>query len=198
MNNILVALALICPSWRLQAQNHFINKKSVGVVVYKAEPDQKVIIYKQTGAPLGHLLMNDFVEKNNIIDPFDVFGESNALLFDCIGVTPKEYIIIANDKTGQVGYLRKSDAQFKFKTWPQYALGLEVVDFDGETNPLHQLPDSKSPIVKSNLAYDERFSPKAINGNWLKVTWGNSKRKSGWIRWKDDRDKFLVCCFYKD
>lgn len=180
----------------LNAQSGIINEKSKGVVVYIAEPgDRAIAIYKKDGTRLRRLLMNDYLSRDIIISPFAMWGEYNLLVFDCIGTTSDSYIVVANDKTGLIGYIKKSDPLFKFETWPQHiALHIAAVDFDVKSNPLHRLPDAKSPVIKFDS--EEAYSPKSVKGNWLRVIWGYPKESSGWIRWRNDKRELLVGMYY--
>lgn len=196
MNKLLVVFALTLTSSLIKAQTGVINKDTKGVLVYKYQrvKSNVVIIYKENGIVLRKLVVNDNLLNDYIIGPFALQGEYNLLVFDCIGITPDSYVVVANDKTGLIGYIKKSDSHFKFETWSQHIIHMAAVDFDVKSNPLHRLPDAKSPVIKFNS--EEAYSPKAVKGNWLKVIWGYPKESSGWIRWWDDNHRLLVGVYY--
>lgn len=132
------------------AQNRIISQRTKGVLLYqyKLKLGDEVAIYSKNSSILRRLTVDDNLSRDAVINPFAMKGENFLLVFDCIGITAKEYIVIANDENGLLGYVKKSDPHFKFETWPQHIVYVVAVDFDVASNPMHILPDPKSLRIK--------------------------------------------------
>jgi len=171
-----------------------------GVVSLKENAKGTIKIYNSNGTVWDAIdLSNDSVEVKGI-KPYSIKLEDQHLIFRCIGQTQNFYTVIADEESGLLKYIEKSDSSFLFESWEKHILTAFSVDFNEKANPIKEMPDSTS----KNLTYhkDMTYIPVETRDNWLKVKWGNiyddnPKYQLGWIRWRSE-NKLLIELFYTE
>jgi hypothetical protein len=118
----------------------------------------------------------------------------------CLAVTRRDsggYEVIVNQRTGLKKYIHMSPF-LKFQTWPEHVLSVYALEFDTAKNPLRTKPNDHGPFISAPRE-QVVYRPAAIEGDWLRVTWGEGPGDlpTGWVRWKLGT-RLLVDFFYLD
>lgn len=104
-------------------------------------------------------------------------------------VNQNEYIVDVGN--GLEKKINLEASALKFQNW-KYFFQERVFSVFQEDGNLFSLPFGQGEIVgkfKNGIVY----KPREVNGDWLKVTWGDEE-KSGWVRWRNE--KIILELFY--
>lgn len=155
----------------------------------------KMNLYDKSGKTWDEV---SFVEELSIkhkVQPFAWHPDNFLLVYRCIGEDQLSYLVIANESTGEVKYIKKSDKNYKFETWKEHILDAFSVGFDKKSNLIRKAPSSTAASVTYDP--DEYYHPVKIIGDWLQVKWGeNESMNTGWVRWRFSNDDLLIEIFY--
>jgi|SRR5690349_2470695 len=104
--------------------------------------------------------------------------------------------VIVNQETGLTKHLRNAPF-LKLISWEQYVLSAFAVEFDSIQNPIRIQPRDAASVMIRNR--QPRYVPAAIEGDWLRVTWGENPGEggTGWIRWRSGA-RIVIEVFYLD
>jgi hypothetical protein len=172
------------------------------LIVYDTKGNPKITI-RVTESNVTTTLGGKSYSRNDNSNPFNprYFGDNPdyfVLVFDCTKSTDKYYHVVVDQKTNEIGLIKKVDSLFKFETVSTYVsewttLGL---DFDRLQNPLRQEPSDNAAVIlnedtkKYKIWRAEKIEMK---GDWLKVK--TKDKKEGWIRWRRD-DKIIIQLYF--
>ncbi len=175
--------------------------------------DKDLIIYDSKGTPkiIIRATDDDVVTKiggktysrNDNANPFNPrFFVDNPdyfrLIFDCTKSTDKNYQVIIDQKTNEVGFIKKADSLFKFETAAEYVSEWTSgsFDFDRTQNPLRQEPSDNATVI-SNVDQKKykiwRAEKIEMKGDWIKVKIRDNEE--GWIRWRQG-DKIVIKIYF--
>lgn len=182
-------------------------ENSLGVISLNEKgygKDKFINIYNQDGSLWYKFTFyyNDsdgkFEYANENFKPFAFHPDYFVLALKCVSEDESRYEVIVNEETGLKKFVRKDDPTLKFETWEEHIPKAFAVGFNQEENPLRETPEGKVKAI--DLPKEATFHPVEIKGEWLKVSWSNSKKaeknnKFGWVRWREN-NKILVELFY--
>jgi hypothetical protein len=123
------------------------------LIVYDTKGNPKITI-RVTESNVTTTLGGKSYSRNDNSNPFNprYFGDNPdyfVLVFDCTKSTDKYYHVVVDQKTNEIGLIKKVDSLFKFETVSTYVsewttLGL---DFDRLQNPLRQEPSDNAAVI---------------------------------------------------
>lgn len=169
------------------------TKKDIGVVALKeGYKNGKLQMYNADKTVWkSFAFTDDFTDKS--IAPFSMKPESRILVFRCVGKTNDMYAVVVNEDKGITKYIKQSDINFSFKTWPQHIVQVFSVDFDYKTNPIKTSPSEAAASIEYDK--EEFYHPLKVEGEWLKIEDDNGK--SGWIKWRDKNENLIITLYYE-
>lgn len=134
-----------------------------------------------------------FIMPTKKIQPYAWHPDNSLLVFRCIGKTKKWYMVISNETTNEIKYIRTGDANFKFQSKEEHISSVFSIEFNPIKNPIRKEPSLKS----GTLPYDneEFYFPVKIQGDWLQIKWGDDLLSKGWIKWQD-KNQLMIELFY--
>lgn len=138
----------------------------------------------------------NFEYANEEFAPFSFHPDNFVLALKCVGEDANNYEVIVNEQKGLTKFVKKDDPTLQLETWENHIVKRFAVDFIKEVNPLRETPEGVTKIT--NLPSGTTFHPVEIEGDWLKVRWGDSPADKnvniGWVRWKEN-DVILIELF---
>ena len=119
---------------------------------------------------------------NANFDPRAFHPDNFLLALDVIEVRGERYSVVVNVETGLRKWMKKAPF-LRLLTWDQYILTAFSVAFNPVDNPVRVSPQPSAEVIR--FVDDTDYRPEAVQGDWLKVKWGQEGAENhGWIRWK--------------
>lgn len=139
--------------------------------------------------------------------PYNFQSGNFRLQMRCTGKSANWYEVVVQEETNPLvrRYIQADNPLLKFRTWEQYLIGNNNLNFNPKSNPVLSSPNGERKRVEIESVL-KNWTATAIQGDWIKIQWGpltgdNRVRpqnilNSGWIRWRHN-DTILVGEFYR-
>jgi len=172
------------------------------LIVYDSKGKPKITIRATEEDVVAKIGGKSFSRHDNAI-PFNprLFGNNPdyfRLIFDCTKSIGMYYQVIVDQKTHEIGFIKKADSSFRFETMFEYVSEWTTIglDFDRTENPLRQQPSDNATVIsnddqkKYKIWRGEKIE---MEGDWIKVKIRDNEQ--GWIRWRQG-DKIIIKIYF--
>lgn len=170
------------------------KEDSYGLLVLRNNYNKKnlINIYNRNNSIWKSFKFDDFFSDNEI-DPYAIKSENNLLVFRVLKKEKGLYgIVVKEDNENLLKFIKTTDPNFKYQTLAEHILTVVFIDFDDQTNPLHEEPSDESKQLFFNK--DEDYYPIKIKDDWLMIK--DSNNKNYWIKWRDQNGKLIIELLY--
>jgi hypothetical protein len=126
-------------------------------------------------------------------------NENSRLDFNCLEETALYYKTNLKCESGKYIWIQKTKG-VKFLSWMDFYLSVVSVEHVNDTVAIFESPTERSGRFNYTISSSRRIqlTPLEIKGDWMKVDafeftedGVQSDKKSGWIRWRDDKDPLI-------
>lgn len=170
------------------------KEDSYGLLVLRNNYNKKnlINIYNRNNSIWKSFKFDDFFSDNEI-DPYAIKSENNLLVFRVLKKEKGLYgIVVKEDNENLLKFIKTTDPNFEYQTLAEHILTVVFIDFDDQTNPLHEEPSDESKQLFFNK--DEDYYPIKIKDDWLMIK--DSNNKNYWIKWRDQNGKLIIELLY--
>lgn len=170
------------------------KEDSYGLLVLRNNYNKKnlINIYNRNNSIWKSFKFDDFFSDNEI-DPYAIKSENNLLVFKVLKKEKGLYgIVVKEDNENLLKFIKTTDPNFEYQTLAEHILTVVFIDFDDQTNPLHEEPSDESKQLFFNK--DEDYYPIKIKDDWLMIK--DSNNKNYWIKWRDQNGKLIIELLY--